>query len=145
MIGITGQPPISDPTVTFGGRTYTVVYNVLAEFKCSEWGQDPRTLIAAIFPRPLVPGEPAPTADPRAAYYIFQLFAACVAGNFVGESAPTAEQWALRFGAKMPPGLSEEIGRAVAMAVVKRMRESQSDQGQALPETTPGPSPSAVQ
>ncbi len=84
-LGSTELPPISDPVVTINGRALSVIYNLMAEFKLSEWGVDPQKAWMTMQPA---------SDDPRRVYYICNLFAAMVAHNYgVGEKAPTAEDW----------------------------------------------------
>ena len=132
----TGIPPIADPLVTIGNRSYSVVFSLRAEFKLSEAGVrlgDALSLITFDKEHP----------DPKATYYLFQLWAACVAHNYRrGEVAPTAEEWTDILGEDFDTlGLmSSAVGQAIAKRALARAKKS----GTPLPAQIPVPSATAV-
>lgn len=130
------EPPISDPVVMIGARTYTVVYDLRAEFKLSEWDLDPRKMMEILWKfEPVKKADGTPEMNengtPKVALqvsakslsYILNLWAACVAHNFsdAGEIAPTGEQWSIRINSD--PGAIAIISKALYEAMGKRFRE----------------------
>lgn len=120
------EPPIADPVVTIAGRAYTVIYSLRAEFKCSEWGQDPREMMRILYDVRAEKQEDGtmkmiPSQNPKHLFYVLALFSACVAHNFVGEVAPTPDQWAATFGEDAD--LVGVCARALYAALGKRLRE----------------------
>ncbi len=114
----TNTPPIVYPTVTIGGETLTVKFSLLAEFKLSQAGLQVREVLRALSPD---------STDPRKISFIFELFTACVAQNFVerGERPPTVDEWMLRFDRIEPDpeklnAIMAEVGKAIISAIVKR-------------------------
>ena len=148
-----GEPPVADPVVMIAGRSYTVVYDLRAEFKCSEWDLDPRDMMKILWNFEPVKdetghavldgttGQPVLEFVPKGKhlFYTVNLFAACVAHNFVGEVAPTGEQWASRL--EKEQGALAIITRALYDAMGKRFRERM--RGRPLPQETLGASSSA--
>jgi hypothetical protein len=147
------EPPISDPVVMLGGKSYTVVYDLRAEFKCSEWDLDPREMMKILWNfQPVINDDGSAMLDGetgkpvlkfevkgRHLYYTINLFAACVAHNFVGEVAPTGEQWTIRLNNE--PTAIPIITKALYDAMGKRLRERM--QGRPQPMVTPEASSSA--
>ena len=127
------EPPISDPVVMIGGRAYTVVYDLRAEFKLSEWDISPSEMMARLYkyiPMLNADGTPTLNEEGQALYtpetkgkwlfHILNLFAACVARNFTNEIAPTGEQWSARIAGE--PGTLAIISKAVYDAMGKWLR-----------------------
>ena len=103
-----GRPPLVYPTVTVGGETYTLKFEIGAEFMLDQMGVQLQQL-PAIFGNPKGPGKVA---------LIMKLFTACVANNFVdrGEPAPSAEQWAHQITAEDFKAIAEAIPKAMLKA-----------------------------
>lgn len=80
-------PPLEPPAVIIGGRTLTLKYSLLADYVLDRRGVDTSQIIPV-----LRSGKPGRNS------LIIELFAACVAHNYVEaqEPVPTAEQWCLR-------------------------------------------------
>jgi hypothetical protein len=108
------EPPISDPLVMIGGKTYTVVFDLRASYKLSEWDLDPDEVMAVLWNWQAVKdadGNPVKNengtpklqlkAGKKWLFYVINLFAACVAHNYaeLGEAAPTGDQWTARLAA----------------------------------------------
>lgn len=128
------MPPVAYPTVTIGGETFTLKYGFLAEYKISEWGLEIGTVLKCLSPT---------NTDPRRVSYIFQLFAACVAHNFIDrkEPAPSPEEWAGRIEKAEPDDAKralalQQIGAGVVAAIVKRLPVPNPTQG--TPANDPG-------
>ena len=129
--------------VMIGGKSYTVVYDLRAEFKCSEWDLDPRDIMKILWNfQPVVHEDGSPVIDAAGRpatelklkgkwlFYTINLFAACVAHNFAeaGEVAPTGEQWTVRLDKEQ--GVLSVIIRALYDAMGKRFRERTQRQPQ---------------
>ena len=117
-------PPIADPVLTITGRTFTVAYDLTAQFKLSQWGVDPRRFACLLV---------ADSPDPHASYYAMQCWAACVASNYVGEIAPTGEEWARKLSAAGITDDSPEwraLCKATGTALGKRLRATAKRQPQ---------------
>lgn len=125
------QPPIVYPTITIGGETLLVKFSILSQFKMSQAGLDPGEMLTALSPG---------SKDPKRHSYVFEMFAACVAENYVdrGEAPPTAEQWTLRLTKLAEAGTLEDllvqIGKSVIDAILKQPPTSKSVQGTPAPE-----------
>lgn len=129
----TELPPISDPVVTVNGRTLTVAYTFMAEYKLSEWGVDVQKAWQTMLPS---------SDDPRRVFYVCNLFAAMVAHNYgVGEKAPTAEDWIRMFGSD--PTLVNLTMQAVTQALGKLLQAKPKETNAAAqPAMTQIPAPS---
>lgn len=109
--------PLTDPTVTVGGETFSVRYSIVAEFKISELGLEPLKLLEGIR---------HDSRDPHKAFWMYSLFAACVAHNFIAKGLKplTPEEWMLRVQSLVPElEVNEklrEMCTAVFQAIVKR-------------------------
>lgn len=96
----TGTPPVEHPVVTLGGRSLSMKYSLLADYILDKRGIDTKQLI------------PLLTADkPGRAALVIDLFAACVAHNFVeaGDPVPTSEQWCTRLSSDQLRELSTKL------------------------------------
>jgi hypothetical protein len=134
--GTTDRPPIEYPTVTIGGRTYVVKFSQFAEYLVSKWGYRLSDLVQII-----VPGS---GDNPRNLSFIVQLFAACVAHNFSKFTPPqeplTPEQWMEAF-PEDDPDLWANIGKAVGLALVKRLSDRAAKVGPNPTVMTENPTP----
>lgn len=103
-----GRPPVVYPTVQVGEETYTLKFDIGAQFMLDEMGVNMGQL-GAILSNPRAPGKMA---------IIVKLFAACVAGNFidVGDAPPTAEQWAHRITTDDFKAICETLPKAISKA-----------------------------
>ncbi len=116
-----------------------MAYDLTAQFKLSQWGVDPRRFACLL---------ETGSNDPQRIYYAIQCWAACVASNFVGELAPTGEQWASKFSAAGIDDGSPEwepICAAVGVALGKRLRVVMKRQQKPAAVATPEASTTAVQ
>lgn len=122
--GTTGLPPIEYPTVTVGGRKYIVKYSQLAEYLVSKWGYQMSDLLQIL--------NTEYNSDPRRLSFIFQLFAACTGHNFTNavprQDPLTAEQW-MEILPEDDPEVMGNIGKAVVLALVKRLSERRAKAG----------------
>lgn len=103
-----GKPPVVYPTVEVGGESYLLKFEIGAQFMLDEMGVN-MSQLGAILGNPKAPGKMA---------IIIKLFAACVAGNFVdvGDSPPSAEQWAHRITTEDFKAICETLPKAIAKA-----------------------------
>lgn len=115
----TGLPPNDSPTVTIGGRTYIIEFNLLAEKKLSQAGL---TFTDAFRSIGLI-GK----AESTLSHSIFEILAATTAHNFMRSGDPilTGDQWAwnLEPHLKAQADLMGKIGQALKAAFVKRWPE----------------------
>jgi hypothetical protein len=97
-------PPLDHPAVVIGGRTLTLKYSLLADYVLDRRGIDTKGIIPTL--RSDKPGRNS---------LIIELFAACVAHNFVeaGEPVPTPEQWCLRLTIEQLRELGGNLVRAL--------------------------------
>lgn len=120
----TALPPIDYPTIKVGDTTYTLKYSLLAQYVLDKAGVDVRRA-----PQILQSDQTGRVA------LMLDLFAACVAGNFVdlNQSIPTATQWAQR----IP---SEQFGECCqkVIAAIAKVRPA-AVPGQATPAIQTGP------
>lgn len=131
-MAINGQgAPVVYPSVTIGAETLTVKYSLLAQFKMSQAGLDIREMLLALGPQ---------SNDPRRYAFICEMFAACVAENYVdrGEKPPTAEQWNLKISRQVDADKLSDALRAIGGAVIEAILKQQ-------PESKPAPAIPAKQ
>lgn len=120
--------PITHPTVTIGAETLTVKYSLLAQFKMSQAGLDVREMLMALAPT---------SVDPRRHSFVYEMFAACVAENYVdrGEKPPTAEQWTLKISRMVPDDKLSETLRAIGGSVIEAILKLQPMSHKPVQET----------
>ena len=133
----TGLPPNDSPTVTIGGRTYIIEFNLLAEKKLSQAGLTFTDAFRAIG----LIGK----AQSTLSHAIFEILAATTAHNFMqsNDSILSGDQWAwnLEPHLKAQPALMEKIGQALKVAFVKRWPElmQTAETAPANPQTATAP------
>lgn len=100
----TGAPPLDHPAVIIGGRTLVLKYSLLADYVLDKRGIDTSQIIPTL--RGNKPGRNS---------LVIELFAACVAHNYVeaGEPVPTPEQWCLTLSAEQLRELGSKLVRAL--------------------------------
>ncbi len=107
----TGLPPNDSPTVTIGGRTYIIEFNLLAEKKLSQSNLTFQDAFNAC-------------RTSAASYAIMEILAATTAHNFMkwGETPWSGDQWALNLQpwVDADPKLFERLRDAIKVATVKR-------------------------
>ena len=132
--GTTKQgPPIEYPVVEIGGRFYTVIFSLYAQYRLDRQGVDLASVFQLLKPATLPDGsidKDAPGKPGRVAA-MMELFTACTAHNFTENHEPvrTAEEWAT-----MIP-LDKWV--ECCTAVWASMRKVQ-------PSTAPSPAPAAT-
>lgn len=133
-------PPIPDPTVKIGARTFALRYNFLAEFLLSNWGFDFNTIQRNFL---------APTNDPKFPAQAIAFFAACVGHEFAAEVPPrsplTPEQWAIYLPVETQPELLVQIGNACKAAFVKWWEARKKQTAAPMPPTEMPAAPTPVQ
>lgn len=100
--------PLDPPKVIVGGRELTLKYSLLADYVLDRRGIDTTQILAVL--RANKPGRSS---------LVIELFAACVAHNFVeaGDPVPTAEQWCLRLNTDQ----LKELGGKLVLAMFPDM------------------------
>lgn len=104
------------PSVTIDGRVLRVCCSLYAEYQLSRAGLTLNDCLK-IMGAKVVTG----TRDARDVARVMDMFAACVAENYVHEDAPTADQWARKLSAADNwLDLFKQIDVAVGTAIKKR-------------------------
>lgn len=121
-------PPIDYPAIVIGGRTLTLKFSLLADFVLDRRGIDTSQIIPI-----LRSGKPGRNS------LSIELFAACVAHNYVeaGEPVPTPEQWCLR----LTPELLKDIGTKLVAALFPNLPAPALTTGGEASEEAEPPSP----
>jgi hypothetical protein len=98
------NPPLEPPTITIGGRTLTLKFSLLSDYVLDKRGIDTAQIVPTL-----------KSGKPGRSSLIIELFAACVAHNYIeaGEPVPTPEQWCL----KVPPEMIRELGKKLIEAL----------------------------
>ncbi len=110
----TPTPPLELPAVVIGGHTFTLKYSLLADFVLDRRGIDTTQIVTVL--RSNKPGRNS---------LVIELFAACVAHNFVelGEKVPTPEEWCLRLG----ENTLKDIGAKLVLALFPNLQALTAD------------------
>ena len=110
-----GLPPNDSPTVTIGGRTYVIEFNLLAEKKLSQAGLTFQDAFRDL-------------RNSAGSHITMELLAATTAHNFMraGEQPLTGDQWSFNLDpfTQADPQLLTKIGAALKLAMVKRWPDS---------------------
>lgn len=126
----TGLPPNDSPTVTIGGRTYTIEFNLLAEKKLSQSNLTFNDAFQAL-------------RNSAGAHSVFELLAATTAHNFMrwSEKPLTGDEWAFNLDPHIiaDPTLMDKITIALKVAITKRWPDltKKAETGPAKNETAP--------
>ena len=111
-------PPVDHPAVIIGGRALTLKYSLLADYVLDKRGIDTSAIVPTL--RSAKPGRNA---------LVIELFAACVAHNFVDnqEPIPTPEQWCMRLGSDQLRDIGAKLVRALFPNLPAGVEEASGD------------------